>query len=325
MNRRLGDDRDLSLVAHYLLVRALRIARKLLPFQAKRRLKRFWDPNQRLSVREAAAMTPQNTWVGRGANALETAAGIYKRVSLVIVTRNNMEYTQACLASLLRSTIYPDIEVIVVDNASTDGTLAYLRSLEKVRLIANDHNAGFAAAINQGLRAATGNYMVLLNNDVVFPYGWLTNLIRHLEDPSIGLVVSVTNFSGNESRIDVTYKNLDEMEEFARRYTQAQEGKVFDIHMAAMYCVALRRDIWETVGPLDERFIIGMFEDDDYSHRVRLAGYRVVCAQDSFVHHFGQATFSKLRASEYRELFERNRRLYEQKWSESWKPHRSRS
>ena len=115
------------------------------------------------------------------------------------------------------------------------------------------------------------------------------------------------------------------MEEFAARYTREHDGQVFDIRVAAMYCVAVRRDVFEKVGPLDERFGIGMFEDDDYSHRMRLAGYRVVCAEDAYVHHVGQASFKKLSPAEYKAIWDRNQRYYEEKWGMAWQPHTTRT
>jgi hypothetical protein len=79
------------------------------------------------------------------------------------------------------------------------------------------------------------------------------------------------------------------------------------------------------VGLLDERFEIGMFEDDDYARRVRQAGWRVVCAEDVFVHHFGEATLGPLVASgRYRQVFEHNRRRFEEKWGLSWQAHERR-
>ncbi len=86
----------------------------------------------------------------------------------------------------------------------------------------------------------------------------------------------------------------------------------------------MRKAVVDQIGPLDERFGAGMFEDDDYARRVRQAGYRVICAEDVFVHHRGSASFSKLSETEYRNLFELNKRLYEEKWGEAWVPHRYR-
>jgi GT2 family glycosyltransferase len=87
----------------------------------------------------------------------------------------------------------------------------------------------------------------------------------------------------------------------------------------------MRRAVVNQVGLLDERFGLGMFEDEDYARRVRQAGYRVICAEDVFVHHYGMSSFSKLSDAEYRNLFERNKRLYEEKWGEPWVPHQSRT
>ena len=92
-----------------------------------------------------------------------------------------------------------------------------------------------------------------------------------------------------------------------------------------MFCAALRRDVLEAVGPLDERFEVGLFEDDDYSARVKEAGYRVALAEDAFVHHFGEASFGELYANGRRgELFEANRRRFEAKWGVSWSSHERR-
>ncbi len=132
----------------------------------------------------------------------------------------------------------------------------------------------------------------------------------------------VTNFVGNEAKIDVPYRTIAEMERFALHRAADFEGQVADIHMLAMFCVAFRRDTFEKIGPLDEHFGIGMFEDDDYAHRMRLAGLRVVCAADVFVHHVGQASFKSLiDDGRYNDLFAANRRHYEGKWGVTWQRH----
>ncbi|MBK5966117.1 hypothetical protein CCR95_19035 [Thiocystis minor] len=266
-----------------------------------------------------------NDWRHRYASTSDAINQAYPRVSIIIITYKNLELSQLCLERLLRNTTYPNYEIIVVDNDSRDGTSGYLQYLQErhdhIKVILNNQNRGFAAANNQGLAIATGDYLVLLNNDTVTPRGWLAPLLRHLRDSKIGLVGPVTNFVGNEAKIDVPYLTMDEMEHFAVDHMRTHAGQAFDIGMLAMFCVVMRRDVYDQVGFLDETFGIGMFEDDDYSNRIKQLGYRVVCAKDSFVHHFGQAAFKKLiETGEYHDIWKTNQAYYEKKWGE-WTPH----
>lgn len=136
------------------------------------------------------------------------------------------------------------------------------------------------------------------------------------------MVGPVTNRTCNEAQIDAPYRTYGELEEFARDYSSKHSGERSEIAMLAMFCVAFRRHIFERVGPLDEQFEIGMFEDDDYSRRVRNAGLKLVCAEDVFVHHFGQGSLGELCLNgEYDRVLEVNRQRFEQKWGVTWKPH----
>ncbi|BBP58657.1 hypothetical protein PHLH4_22470 [Pseudomonas sp. St316] len=266
-----------------------------------------------------------NDWKDRFNSMQLALVGLYEKVSIVLVTYNNLNLTVQCVNSILRNTTWPNYQLIVVDNGSQDGTGDYLERLRQevpaAKVILNPDNRGFAAANNQGLREADGDILLLLNNDTVVPGGWLDPLVRHLRDPSIGLVGPVTNAVGNEAKIEVSYTDIPQMQDFADRYTEARKGQSFDISMLAMFCVAFRRDILEAVGYLDEAFGIGMFEDDDYSRRVQAAGYRTVCAEDAFIHHYGQASFRKLIASgEYQALWDKNQAYFESKWG-AWQAH----
>ena len=279
-------------------------------------------------VAERREFAAENTWQNRYETISRGFCDAVPRASIIVVTYNNLPLTRLCLESILRNTDYPNYEVIVVDNNSTDKTADYLRQMaaqhSRLQIILNAENRGFAAANNQGIARTNGERIVLLNNDVVVPPGWLTRLLRHLEDPAIGMVGPVTNFTGNEAKVDVDYKTLGEMEAFAEELMWANQGRVADIHMLAMFCVAFRRDTHEQVGPLDEQFGIGMFEDDDYSMRMKKRGLRVVCAADVFVHHVGQAAFKQLIADgSYDPLFAENRRRFESKWNIRWAPHKN--
>jgi GT2 family glycosyltransferase/glycosyltransferase involved in cell wall biosynthesis len=279
-------------------------------------------------VARRRAFTAENTWKKRYDTITAGLRDATPRASIIVVTYNNLALTRLCLESVVCNTDYPNYEVIVVDNNSSDGTPAYLRYLaneySNIQVVLNPENAGFARANNQGIARSTGDYFVLLNNDTIVPSGWLSRLLRHLQDPTIGLVGPVTNFAGNEAKIDVPYRTWSEMEDFAREYVWMYEGQTAEIKVLAMFCVALRRNTYEQIGPLDEQFGIGMFEDDDYSLRINAAGLRVVCAADVFVHHFGQASFKKLiPTGVYDELFTENRRRFETKWNITWIPHQN--
>lgn len=250
-------------------------------------------------------------------------SGVGAAASVIVVTFDNLALTRLCLESLLTHTRHPRYEVVVVDNGSTDGTPPYLRGLAsrdaRVRLILNPSNEGFARACNQGARAAVGDLLVFLNNDTVLAPGWLERLARHLEDPGVGAVNPVTNRIGTEAEVGGGARDYGGFLELAARRAREREGERRAVEMLAFFCLALQRSVWEEVGELDEAYGQGLFEDDDYSVRLVRAGYRLWCAEDVLVHHFGEAAFGALVPDgRYGRLFERNRRRFEAKWGRTW-------
>jgi GT2 family glycosyltransferase len=85
-----------------------------------------------------------------------------------------------------------------------------------------------------------------------------------------------------------------------------------------------RADQYQALGGLDERFKVGMFEDDDLAVRYQQLGCRIICAEDVFIHHFQGASFGKLKNEKYQEIFDENRKKYEEKWGSPWEPYQSR-
>jgi GT2 family glycosyltransferase len=245
--------------------------------------------------------------------------------SIVVVSFESFVYTRMCVETVLANTEDPPFELIVVDNASTDGSREYLEQLAardaRVRLIANEGNVGFPAACNQGLEAARGGDFVLLNSDTMVPPGWLSRLSSHL-DAEADLVGPVTNRIGNEAEVLTEYETYGDFLREATLRATSRRGESFEIQTLTMFCLAMRRGAWEAIGPLDESFGLGTLEDDDYSRRARESGFRLLCAEDVLVHHFGEGSFGKLFGDgEYSRLLAGNRERFESKWGEAWQPY----
>lgn len=126
-------------------------------------------------------------------------------------------------------------------------------------------------------------------------------------------------FLGTLSRRPLRYTNWDYP--FPSLGLRARTQLEFPI--PAFFCVMIPASVWNKVGPLDEAYGIGMFEDDDYAMRVRQAGFEIACAEDVFIHHHLSATFDSLGEKEKFATFDKNRKYFESKWG-LWKPHKQR-
>jgi GT2 family glycosyltransferase len=246
--------------------------------------------------------------------------------SIVVISFESLVYTRLCVETVLANTRAPAFELIVVENGSSDGSREYLEALaardSRLRLLANEQNAGFPAACNQGLAIARGEHLVLLNSDTMVPAGWLSRLVSCLIEDEAALVGPVTNRIGNEAEVLTDYDTYGDFLREAGRRAISKKGRAFEIQTLTMFCLAMRRGSWESIGPLDESYGIGTLEDDDYSRRARQAGFRLLCAEDVLVHHFGEGSFGKLFGDgRYGRLIARNRDRFEQKWGEPWHPY----
>lgn len=270
-----------------------------------------------------------NTWEVRYQEIMTMLnTRFYPKVSLIIVTYNNWAYTKQCLQSVFANSHYPNYEVIVVDNASTDETRLQLASIshERLKVYFSNENLGFAAGNNVGLQMATGDYLILLNNDTIVPDNWIRKLIRPLEqDVGLGAVGPMSNSVGNDQMLDFFVGNPIQGadERWLQDFYTLYEGKVRKTELLGFYCVALSRAAYERVGALDNRYGIGMFEDDDYCLKIQAEGYRLGIVEDAFVYHHGSASFKKLDNQVYQDLFHINKHRFEEKWARKWKlpPH----
>lgn len=231
-------------------------------------------------------------------------------VSVIIVNWNRRELLRACLLSLLAQTLR-DIEIIVVDNGSEDGSADMLRAdFPAIRLIRNPENRGFCAGNNQGIAEARGRYIALLNNDAEADPLWLQELVSLLEsDPAIGMCASKILFHDARDRIDKTghliYPDGQNRGrgcgELDRGQYAAREEALFPDGCAAIY----RRRLFETAGGFDEDFF-AYADDAELGLRARLAGWRCLYVPTAVVYHHHSSTLGRF-SEERLVLVERNR------------------
>jgi GT2 family glycosyltransferase len=214
-------------------------------------------------------------------------------VSIVMLSWNAPQFTKLALESI-RTHTSGDYEVIIVDNGSNDETVQWLRTLRDVRVIYNASNRGYAGGNNQAMAAANGEYVVLLNNDVIVTQGWLDDLLDAFNRiPALGVSAPRSNkIAGDQIVLDATYNSIEEMHRYAaeRRRRYRRHGYMTD--RAIGLCLCIDRRVIEEIGGIDERFGVGNFEDDDFCLRVRAAGYNIHVCDDVFIHHFGSQTFA---------------------------------
>lgn len=244
--------------------------------------------------------------------------------SIIILNYDLCEVTRTCIDSIRKYTPAGSYEIIVVDNGSTDNSVEYLRQQSDVKLIVNRENMGFPRGCNQGLAVASGDELLLLNNDTVVTPRWLENLRHALYSAeNIGAVGPMTNKSENMQRVDIPYANentpeaLQQIEKYAAEFNQSNPAKWHIWQMLTGFCLLFKREVYEKIGSLDEKFAPGNYEDDDYSLRIRKAGYEILLCGDTFIHHFGSQTFQTFdenKRRKYDEILIRNRRYFLDKW-----------
>ncbi|MBB6736012.1 glycosyltransferase family 2 protein [Cohnella zeiphila] len=236
------------------------------------------------------------------------------RSSILIPTNNRLDLLQRCVESIRRYTD-SEYEVIVIDNGSTDGTVSWCLR-EGLIFVSLARNEGFPVACNKGLRAASGDTIVLLNNDTVVSARWLGNLNAALySSPEIGMVGPVTNYASGKQKVDYPFADLDEFQRIAEAVNRSDPARWRRVERLVGICLAFRRELLGRIGPLDERFTPGHYEDDDFCLRARLHGFGLLLCPDVFIYHEGSASFRREGAERQTELVNRNYRLFMEKWN----------
>lgn len=238
-----------------------------------------------------------------------------KPYSIVILTYNNLEYTKKCIESIRKNNILDNYEIIIVDNASTDGTREWIKRTQGIKYILNDKNVGFPKGCNQGIELANvENDIFLLNNDTLIMANSIFNLRFGLySDMQIGAVGAVSNRVSYGQQIKEEYDSLRQYEIYAMKNNipriQDHEMRLKLVGFAML----IKREVLNQVGYLDEQFTPGNYEDDDLSIRIIKVGYKNVLCKNSFIYHYGSVSFKK-EQNRYIKLLNVNKEKFKMKW-----------
>ena len=235
--------------------------------------------------------------------------------SIVVVSHDALDQTRRCLDALraAREDDHP-VELIFIDNGSTDGTPQFLADQDDVELIRNETNLGAPRARNQGLTRARGERIVFMDNDVMVTPGWLGRMLFHSEvDGRSGCVGCLSDRAGHDQQIELPAAGdpgsvrvfADGLAADSRRQFRYQT-------LLTSFLLMVRREVIEAIGGFDETFSPWGFEDDDFTLRAHLAGFRNRVALDVFVRHEPYAGSRK--ALKHAELLQRNWGRFAAKW-----------
>jgi GT2 family glycosyltransferase len=223
------------------------------------------------------------------ANGGEIVAGKERLASVIVPVWNGIEFLERCLLAL-RTQDYSRREVVVVDNASSDGSADFVAEhFPEARLVRNDYNLGFAGGCNAGLRVADGEVLLLLNQDTEVSPDWLRHVVEALEAPEVG-VVGCKIFYPDGERLQHAGAWFDWPLALAHHYGHGEDDSgAYDEPRMVEYvtgaAMGFRREVMERVGLLDEGFWPGYFEDADFCFRAREAGFEIWYRPEATLRH----------------------------------------
>lgn len=237
------------------------------------------------------------------------------QISIVILSYNNLSYTQECIASIRKYCAPSAYEIIVVDNASDHETVEWLKEQEDLQVIYNTENVGFPKGCNQGIKAAKKeNDIFLLNNDTQLTVNALYTLRMGLySDAHVAMAGSITNMAANGQVISEEYDTMEDFYSYANRNNVPDENALEDKIWLVGFALLIRRHALNEVGMLDEQFSPGNYEDTDLGLRVMDAGYRNVLCHNSFIYHAGSKSFGR-NPEKSKELYLINQAKMRLKW-----------
>lgn len=264
------------------------------------------------------------------------------KYSIIVVTYNAVEHVTRCIDSILRNS--EDFELIVVDNASTDGVRGYLKSLageledrtfpgvlrgtikrhEKevpFKLILNEENKNFGPANNQGAAVSEGDIVVLLNSDTVVTRAYLDKMnecLDHRED--IAIVGCMSNSSNGRQMVTGVHTGYHDIEHNAAAWAQKNYRQYFEVGVVYGWCMMIKRAFLAAEPYLFDPQFVNSYEDNDLCLRARLKGWKLFIDKGTYIFHAGQGSFIKDFGADFLEKYRKNGVENEARFFDKWKP-----
>ena len=224
------------------------------------------------------------------------------RVSLIIPTRDRVGLLKACVEGILKETDYPDLEVIIVDNESSEpATLRYFTDIvsdSRVRVLRIEGAFNFSALNNQAARIASGSILGFINNDIeVIEPGWLTEMVAQLIPKDVGAVGAKLYYGDDTIQHGGVILGVGGVAGHAEKRAQRSETGYFgqlqlarSVSVVTAACMLMKRDVFDSIGGFDEVNLAIAFNDVDLCLRIRAAGYRIVWTPYAELYHLESAS-----------------------------------
>lgn len=239
-----------------------------------------------------------------------------KPVSIVIVSYNSKFLMQNCIQSIRDNCFSDSIEIIVVDNASSDGVTEWLREQPDIKLIESDTNLGFPAGCNLGVKnSKPGNDIFYLNNDTrLTPNSLFWLRMKLYESETIGATGATNNYSGDLNFVDIFFNDIEDYQKYGYINNVYSEKSSEETTFLCGFAMLIKRTAYDKTKGMDEAFTPGYFDDDDLCFQLLFKGYRLFLCHDSFIYHAGSQSFVTIDTEYLLGITERNKEYIAKKW-----------
>ena len=227
-----------------------------------------------------------------------------EKVSIILLIWNKLKISIDCIKSIIKNTRHP-YELIIIDNDSEEPVQKwcrkYLRNQKNIVFHRNKENQGFAQGCNQAITFATGEHILLLNNDTIVTPFWLTRMVASFVYKNVGIVSPMSINVGGEQNIDKIF-SLDhkpyidnkELLKFSEKFSISRLGTFSYEKLLFGFSMLIRKEVWQKIGGLDPIYGYGYSEDADYCMRTLRLGYELFLCKDIYIDHVGSASFNSV-------------------------------